>query len=112
MDERVAKAVINVDETDVVLDLHKFNGKVRSSLFKPFWMRSTSLLVEDDIMVLYIILCLSMPIYAFLCLSLRHLQELVTDRLKRKYPEECPPVPSLDVFDCSFGHPINTQWEL
>ena len=37
MDERVARAVVNLDDPELVLDLRRMNGKAQSSLFDAFW---------------------------------------------------------------------------
>lgn len=94
VDERVAQAVIDLDDPEIVLDLRQMNGKVQSSLFDVFWDELQAYLDEINLAVderrhgdtLH------MPFAT----SLRHLHELITDRLHQKFPDECPPVPSLE----------------
>ena len=37
VDERVAKAVVNLDDPEIVLDLRSTNGKPNSTRFDQFW---------------------------------------------------------------------------
>ena len=75
VDERVAKAVVELDDPDIVLDLRKLNGKPNSTMFDEFWhelqlyMDEVNLAVDErrhgDV--------LHMP----LAISIRNLQEIV-----------------------------------
>ena len=38
IDERVAQAVLELDDPDIIIDLRKFNGKVNNLQFDPFGM--------------------------------------------------------------------------
>ena len=37
VNERVANTLVHLDDPDMLLDLRKLNGKVKSSAFDPFW---------------------------------------------------------------------------
>ena len=74
VDSRVTKAILEVNDPQLILDLRECNGKVNASHFDKFW---------EELQV------------CFTCLLL-HLHELIFERLKVKYPENCPPVPSLE----------------
>ena len=92
VDERVANAVLQLDDTEIVLDLRKMNGKPNSTIFDKFWHElqlyfdEVTLAVDErrhgDIM--------HMP----LAISIRSLQETISDRLLQKFPDSVPPVPS------------------
>ena len=91
VDARVARAILEVTDPEIILDLHKSNGKVNVSHFDRFWeelQSEISLAVDErrhgDV--------LHMPFAT----SLRHLRELISDRLKEKYPDNCPLVPGLE----------------
>ena len=91
VDEHVAQAVVEVDNPEVVLDFRSMNRKVQSSHFDAFWDELQAYLdeIRDN---------LHMPFAT----SLQHLQELIIDRLHRKFPEECPPIPSLEWMQLQF----------
>ena len=92
VDERVACAVLHVGDPEVILDLRRANGKPNSTIFDKFWEElqayfdETPLAVDErrhgDV--------LHMP----LAISIRQLQEVVTERLKKKSPDAVPPIPS------------------
>ena len=37
VDERVAKAVVQLDDPEIIMDLRKLNGNPNSTTFDPFW---------------------------------------------------------------------------
>jgi hypothetical protein len=89
VDERVAKAVIKLDDPEVILDLQKSNGNPKSSLFDSFWeayLDEITPAVDErrhgEV--------LHMP-YA---VSVRHLREVITERLQQKFPGTTPVIPS------------------
>lgn len=94
LDERVAAAILEVNDPEIILDLRHSNGQVDGSHFDPFWNELQSYLHEISLAaderrhgdVLH------MPFVT----SLRHLRELIHDRLKVKHPENCTPVPCLE----------------
>lgn len=94
VDERVAKAVMEIDDPSIVMDLRSLNGKPTSSKFDAFWQELATYLEEitpavDDRRHGE---TLHMP----LAVSIRDLHEQITQRLKQKHPEEVPVVPSLE----------------
>ena len=94
VDERVARAVVNLDDPEIVLDLRRMNGKAQSTLFDAFWSELQAYLDESNLAVddRRHGETLHMPFAT----SLRHLQEVINDRLHQKFPQECPPIPSLE----------------
>ena len=92
VDERVAKAVLAVENPDIILDLRSLNGKPKSALFDSFWAELSSFLEEinpavDD--------CrhgetLHMPI----AVSIRHLREVIEERLQLRFPDGKKAIPS------------------
>lgn len=92
VDERVAKAVLQTDDPEIILDLRRTNGKPNCTIFDEFWdelqsyLDETTLAVDErrhgDVM--------HMPF----AISIRHLLELITDRLKSKHPDSMVAIPS------------------
>ena len=84
IDERVATALLEQDDPDIVIDLRRLNGNPQSTKFDLFWeelelfFEEQSLAVDDrrhdDV--------LHMP----LAVSVRHLREAVMKRLEEKFP--------------------------
>ena len=82
MDDRIASAILDFDEADVLLDLRQSNGHPCSNVFDPFWQEveayfnELTLCVDDrrhgDI--------LHMPI----AISIRDLKDTVAARLEKK----------------------------
>lgn len=81
VDERVARALLNLDDPEILLDLRRCNGKPNTTLFDVFWQELQSFLDEIDPAVderrhggtLH------MPF----AVSIRHLREIVEERLKQ-----------------------------
>ena len=91
IDERVAQAVISINDPDIVLDLRKANGNPKSTTFDRFWQEvqaylEMTLAVDDRRHGEM----LHMP----LAISVRHLHEQIIERLRKAHPEEMPAVPS------------------
>ncbi len=94
VDDRLATYLIKMDEPDVILDLRKLNGKPGSSTFDRFWLELRDYLEEIGPAVqerrhgeaMY------MPV----AISIRNLQETISEKLREKFPEEEIPVPSLE----------------
>ena len=94
VDSRVAKAILDFDDADIVLDLRKTNGRPNSGAFEQFWQEldayfnELTLCVDDrrhgDV--------LHMPI----AVSIRDLRETIIKKLEEKHPESVPAVPSCE----------------
>ena len=72
IDERVAQAVISINDPDIILDLRKANGNPKSTTFDTFWQEVQAHL--DDITLA--------------------VDEQIIERLHKAYPEVMPAVPS------------------
>ena len=94
VDERVTRALVDVNDPDIVLDLRRLNGKPTSTTFDVFWSELQSYLDEinpavderrhgDTLHMPFVI-------------SLRHLQEIISERLQQKFPESTHAVPSVE----------------
>ena len=79
---------------DIVLDLRRMNGKAQSSLFDTIWSKLQAYLDEINLAVdeRRHGETLQMPFAT----SLRHLQEVISDWLHQKFPQQRPPIPSLE----------------
>ena len=51
VDERVAKAVVNLDDPEIVLNLHSTNGKPNSTRFAQFWAELQAYMDEINLAV-------------------------------------------------------------
>ena len=91
VNERVAWALIEMSDTDIILDLRK---TAKSTKSEKFWEEMQSYFDETTLAVdeRRHSEVLHMPF----AISLRHLRELITTRLNEKFPEITPPVPSLE----------------
>ena len=94
VNEPVAWALIEMSDTDIILDLRKTNGSAKSTKFEKFWEEMQSYFDETTLAVdeRRHSEVLHMPF----AISLHHLRELITTRLNEKFPEITPPVPSLE----------------
>ena len=100
VDERVANAVLHVDDAEVILDLRRANGRPNSTIFDKFseelqaYFDETPLAVDErrhgDV--------LHMP----LAISIRQLQEVITEWLKKKFPDTVLPNPSQEWIHLQF----------
>ena len=94
IDERVSKALIDLDDPNIVLDLREMNGNPKSNAFEAFWnemseyLEETTTAVDErrqgDVM--------HMP----LAISIRHLRDIITERLQKKHTDNMPAVPSIE----------------
>ena len=104
VDERVTKLAeeaFEMDEPEVLLDLRKLNGKPNSTMFDKFWGELSTYLEEvtpavDD--------CrhgntLHMPI----AISVGDLRDIIEERLRTKFPEEEPTLPSVEWIRLQFA---------
>ena len=108
VNERLAQALIEMSDTDITLDLQGMNGSAKSSKFDKFW-EELQLYFDESILAVDERRhgdALHMP----LAVSLRHLREMITSRLKEKFPEDIPPVPSLEWIRLQFW-PANPYTE-
>ena len=108
VNERVAWALIEMSDTDIILDLRKANGSTKSTKFEKFWEEMQSYFDETTLAVneRRHSEVLHMPF----AISLRHLKELITTRLNEKFPEITSPVPSLEWIRLQFW-PANPYTE-
>ena len=70
------------------------NGKAQSSLFDAFWDELQAYL--DEINLAVDERRHGDTLHMAFATSLRHLQEIISDRLCQKFPQECQPIPSLE----------------
>ena len=94
IDERVAMCMLEMDDPDIILDMRKLNGKPGSSGFDVFWHELSTYLEEVGSAVqerrhgetMY------MPV----AISVSHLRETISSRLKQKLPNDDVPIPSVE----------------
>ena len=92
VEERVARALLDANETDLIPDLRKLNGKPNSSTFDTFWEEVAIYLDEINPAVddrRHGEVC-HMPV----AISIRHLRDLISTRLKQKFPNTEFVIPS------------------
>ena len=79
VDERVTRALLDVSDPDIVLDLRRSNGKPNNTIFDSFWSELQTYLDEINPAVdeRRHGKTLHMPFAISLC----HLQEIITERL-------------------------------
>ena len=90
----LANYLLDMDDPDIILDLRKLNGKPSSSKFDVFWLELHNYLEEIGPAVqerrhgeaMY------MPV----AISVNHLREIISGKLKEKFPQEDIPIPSLE----------------
>ncbi|SMN01555.1 hypothetical protein SPONL_2127 [uncultured Candidatus Thioglobus sp.] len=94
VNERIAQALVHLDDPDILLDLRKLNGKVKNTAFDHFWEELQLYLDELNPAVdeRRHSAVLHMPI----AISIRHLREIISDRLSSKFPGEEKGIPSLE----------------
>lgn len=83
---------MELDDPEVILDLRKSNGNPKSSLFDSFWVELQAYLDEitpavddrrhDEIL------------HMSYAVSVRHLREVIVERLQQKFPDGTPNIPS------------------
>jgi hypothetical protein len=86
VNDRIANVLLDMDDPDIVLDLRKLNGKPSSSKFDAFWLELHIYLEEIGPAVqegrhgeaMY------MPV----AISVNHLREIISGKLKEKFPQE------------------------
>ena len=92
VDERVAKALLEIEAPEIIFDLRKLNGNPKATHFDDFWAELSTFLEEinpavDDRRHGE---TLHMPI----AVSVRHLREVLVERLAQRFPNDDKPVPS------------------
>ena len=92
VDERVAKALLEIEAPEIIHDLRKLNGNPKATHFDDFWTELSTFLEEinpavDDRRHGE---TLHMPI----AVSVRHLREVIVERLSQKFPDDDKAVPS------------------
>ena len=88
----LADQIFELDEPEILLDMRKLNGKPDSSMFDEFWKELSVYLVEvspavDDRRH-------GSTLHLPIAISIADLREIIGSRLRLKYPEDCPKLPS------------------
>ena len=78
----------------IVRDLRRSNGKPNSTIFDTFWSELQTYL--DEINPAIDERRQGETLHMPFAIPLRHLQEIVTERLQQKFPEVTPAIPSLE----------------
>lgn len=91
MEERVAQAIIEIEDPEIILDLRRNNGKVGSS-YEDFWEELQKYL--DEIVTPVNERRHGTTMYLPIAISIRDLREQICDRLTKKFPDESKPIPS------------------
>lgn len=84
VDERVAQALLELDDPDIIMDLRRFNGKAKNCQFDPFWDELQAFL--DEVVLAVDERRHGDVLHMPFATSLRHLRDLVHDRLKINFP--------------------------
>ena len=85
IDERIAAALLDANDSNLIFDLRKLNGRPKSSIFDDFWKELETYLQEINPAVderRHGEVC-HMPI----AISIRHLREMILERLRQKNPD-------------------------
>ena len=91
MEERIAQAIMELEDPEIILDLRKNNGKVGSS-YEDFWQELQNYL--DEIVTPVNERRHGNTMYLPIAISIRDLRELICDRLEKKFPNDSKPIPS------------------
>ena len=94
VNDRLAKYLLDMDDPDIVLDLRKLNGKPSSSKFDVFWLELHNYLEEigPAVQERHHGEAMYMPV----AISVNHLREIISSKVKEKFPQEEVPIPSLE----------------
>ena len=94
VDGRVVKALIQMSDSDIILDLWRSNGSTKSTTFDAFWNELQAYLHEITLAVdeRWHGEALHMPF----AVSLHHLRNLIAERLAKRFQEDMPTLPSLE----------------
>ncbi len=104
VDERVAKPAeeaFELDEPEILLDLRQLNGKPNATVFDKFWHELSTYLVEvtpsvDDRRH-------GSTIHMPTAISVGDLRDIISERLRTKFPEEEPSLPSVEWLRLQFA---------
>ena len=104
VDERVARLAeeaFELDEPDILLDLRRLNGKPNAPAFDKFWEELSAYLEEISPAVndRRHGSTLHMPI----AISVGDLHDIISERLRTKFPEEEPSLPSVEWIRLQFA---------
>ena len=77
VDERVARAVVNLDDPEIVLDLRRMNDNVQNSLFDTLWRELQAYL--DKISLAVDERRYGETLHVSFATSLRHLEDVISD---------------------------------
>ena len=94
IDDRVATCLLDLDDPDIVMDMRKLNGKPGSSEFDTFWLELSTYLEEVGPAVQE--RRHGETMYIPIAISVNHLREVISSRLKEKFPEDQVAIPSLE----------------
>lgn len=100
VDDRLAKYLLDMDDPDIVLDLRRLNGKPSSSKFDVFWLELQNYL--DEIGPAVQERRHGEAMYMPVAISVNHLREIVSAKLKEKFPTEEVSIPSLEWMGLQF----------
>ena len=94
VDEHVARALLDLDDPEILLDLRRCNGKPNATLFNVFWQELQTFLdeIEPAVDERRHGDTLHMPF----AVSIRHLRGIVEERLKQKFPDSTPAIRSIE----------------
>ncbi len=93
VDDRVAAALLDLDDPQIIIDLRELNGNPKSMTFDIFWEELSQYLEETTVAVdeRWHSDVMHMP----LAISVRHLRDIIVERLQDKH-STMPLIPSLD----------------
>ena len=93
IDERVSKALLDLDDTEIIMDLREMNGNPKSTKFDAFWNELAEYLEEITTAVdeRRQVDVMHMP----LAISVRHLRDIIVERLQSKQ-SVMPAIPSIE----------------
>ena len=94
VDERVAQAILKVDEPDILLDLRRCNGKPNATTFNAFWQELAAFFekINPAVDEMRHGDTLHMPF----TVSIRHLRDMIEQRLHQKFPDSTPAILSTE----------------
>ena len=104
VDERIAQALLDINDPDIVLDHRRSNGKPDSTIFDKFWCKFQTYL--DEINPAVNERRHGETPHMPFAISLRHLQEIIIEKLQQKFPEVTPAIRSLEWIRLQF-RPVN-----
>ena len=93
VDDRVAEAILDTQDPEIILDLRKRNGKVESS-FEDFWDELQKYL--DEIVTPVNERRHGDAMYLSVAISVRDLRERIEQHLVKRFPGDSKPIPSAE----------------